>query len=128
MSPTCISRSGLVPKEVTWEQISRFLDDLSSIRDHAVSPRHPFGELRLSRSNFYGEFFLRRFHHEGLQVQYGSYIGQLFAPLWFVFGLFALALNAMQVELVLEQLSGATINLQEVGRVLALMAIAWLAL
>ena len=27
----------LVPKEVTWEQISQFLDDLSSIYDYAVS-------------------------------------------------------------------------------------------
>ena len=118
----------LVPKEVTWEQISRFLADTRSIRDDAVSPRYAFGELRLSRLNFYGKFILRRFHYERLHVQYGSYFGQFFAPLLFVFGLFALALNAMQVELAVEQLSGATINLQGLGRVLALMALAWLAL
>ncbi|KAL8718381.1 MAG: hypothetical protein Q9225_004473 [Loekoesia sp. 1 TL-2023] len=119
----------LVPKEVTWEQISRFLGDLGSIRDDAVSPRYAFGELRLSRLNFYGKFILRRFHYERLHVQYGSYFGQFYGPLLFVFGLFALALQAMQVELAVEQLSSATIiNLQELGRVLALMALAWLAL
>ena len=119
----------LVPKEITWEQISRFLADLATIHDNAVSPRYAFGELRLSRLNFYGKFILRRFHYERLHVQYGSYFAQFYAPLLFFFGLFALALNAMQVELAVEQISGSkTINLQELGRVLALMSLAWLAL
>ena len=118
----------LVPKEVTWEQISRFLADLGSIHDDIVSPRYAFGELRLSRLNFYGKFIQRRFHYERLRVQHGSYFAQFYAPLLFVFGLFALALNAMQVELVIEQLSGTSINLQELGRVLALMTLALLTL
>ena len=119
----------LVPKEITWEQISRFLADLATIHDNAVSPRYAFGELRLSRLNFYGKFILRRFHYERLHVQYGSYFAQFYAPLLFFFGLFALVLNAMQVELAVEQISGSkTINLQELGRVLALMSLAWLAL
>ena len=118
----------LVPKEITWEQISRFLADLGSIHDEAVSSRYAFGELRLSRLNFYGKFILRRFHYERLHVQYGSYFAQFYAPLLFVFGLFSLALNAMQVEVAVEQLSGTSINLQELGRVLSLMALASLAL
>lgn len=118
----------LVPQDVTWEQISRFLADLASIRDEAVSPRYAFGELRLSRLNFYGKFILRRFHYERVHVQYCSYFGQFYAPLLFVFGLFALALNAMQVELAVEQASYTGIDLHGLGRVLALMALAWLAI
>ena len=119
----------LVPKEVTWEQISRFLADLGAIHDNVVSPRYAFGELRLSRLNFYGKFILRRFHYQQLSVQYGSYFSQFYAPLLFFFGLFALALNAMQVELAVESISGTkVINLQDLGRVLALISLAWLAL
>ena len=119
----------LVPKDLTWEQISRFLADLEVITDNVVSPRYLFGELRLGRLNFYGKFILRRFHYERLHVQYGSYFGQFFAPLLFIFGLFSVALNALQVELALEQLSSAAaVNLQQLGRVLALMALGLLLL
>jgi len=41
--------------------------------------------------------------------------------------MFALALNAMQVEVAVEQLSGTSINLQELGRVLALITLTLLA-
>lgn len=119
----------LVPQDVTWEQISQFLGDLESIRDEAVSARYAFGELRLSRLNFYGRFILRRFHFERLHVQYGSYFGQFYTPLLFAFGLFALALNSMQVELAVEQVSGSSIvGLRRLGRVLALMCLGWLGL
>ena len=119
----------LIPKNVTWEQMSKFLAELKTIRDNDVSPRYVFGELRLSRLNFYGKFILRRFHYERLNVQYSSYFRQYYAPLLFIFGLLALALNAMQVELAVEQLAGtAAVNLQELGRVLALLTVACLAL
>ena len=119
----------LVPKEASWEQVTRFLADLESIRDDAVSPRYAFGELRLSRLNFYGRFILRRFHFERLNVQYGSYFGQFYAPLLFIFGLCALVLNSLQVELAVEQLSQHTnINLQRLGRGLALMGLVSVAL
>jgi len=42
--------------------------------------------------------------------------------------MFALALNAMQVEVAVEQLSGTSVNLQELGRVLALITLTLLAL
>ena len=119
----------LVPKDVPWEQIRRFLADLESIHDDDVTPRYVFGELRLSRLNFYGKFILRRFHYERLHVQYGSYFGQFYAPLLFIFALFALGLNSLQVERAIEQLPGGLkVNLQTLARVLALLTLAFLVL
>ena len=119
----------LVPSDATWEQVSRFLADVGSVRDHEVSPRYVFGELRLSRLNFYGKFILRRFHYVQLHVQYGSYFAQFYTPLLFFFGLFALALNAMQVELAFNSLADSAVGkLQDFGHVLALLSLAWLAL
>ena len=116
----------LVPKEASWEQVIRFLSELESIHDDDVSPRYAFGELRLSRLNFYGKFFLRRFHFERLYVQYGSYFGQFYAPLLFTFGLSALTLNSLQVELTVEQLPGnENLNLQTLGRLVAVTVLVW---
>ena len=120
---------GLVPRDVTWEQISRFLSDLENTRDDDVSPRYSFGELRLSRLNFYGKIFLHRFHYERLHVQYSSYFAQFYGPLLFGFAVFSLILNALQVDLAVEQLPGhSRLSLQSLGRGLSFLTLVWLAL
>lgn len=119
----------LVPEGITWKQISLFLADLETIDDDQVSPRYAFGELRLSRLNFYGKFILRRFHYQRLHMWYGSYFGRFYGPLLFVFGLFALALGAFQVELAVEGLRYPdNIDLRGLSRGLALLTLAGLVL
>ena len=71
----------LLPKNISWEDICRFLSDLKVISDMDVTPRYHFGELRLSRLNFYSKFVLGKFHYERLHVQYGSYFSQFYGPL-----------------------------------------------
>jgi hypothetical protein len=49
----------LIPKDVDWASFCRFASDLNHIADSAVSERYCFGELRLTRLNFYAPFLLR---------------------------------------------------------------------
>lgn len=62
----------LVPLDVDWTQFCHFVSELSKIQDADVSGRYHYGELRLTRLNFYAKFFLRRFHYEQVHGQYGD--------------------------------------------------------
>ena len=67
--------------------------------DDMVSPRWRYGELRLSRLNFWSRLLLR--HHTFAKVhgQYSEYVAQFYAPLLFLFGVLSVVLSAMQVGL-----------------------------
>ncbi|KAF2727048.1 hypothetical protein EJ04DRAFT_452133, partial [Polyplosphaeria fusca] len=54
----------LIPKKVDWASFCRFISELNRIKDSAVSKRYCYGELRLTRLNFYAPFLLRKFHFE----------------------------------------------------------------
>src|SRR5690242_791733 len=97
---------GLVPSDVTWERFCRFVSALHSIEDDMVSPRYRYGELRLTRLNFYAPILLRKFNYEQLHGQYGDVFGRLFGPILFIFALVSTLLNSMQVGLAVEQLIG----------------------
>jgi len=95
----------LVPLDVTWEEFSTFVDQLSSITDEEVSARYGgYGELRLTRLNFYGKFILRKWHFQKVHGQYGAYFARFYAPILFSFSVLSLVLNAMQVEMSVEGL------------------------
>lgn len=119
----------LVPLSIRWENICRFRGGFDGILDSDVSPRYHYGELRLSRLNFYAKIFLRKFHYERIHTQYGTYFSQYYGPLLFVFGMFSLALNALQVELTAEQLRRSTeFTMGGFGRCFSIGTLAWLAL
>ncbi|KAL4766827.1 hypothetical protein BDW60DRAFT_221018 [Aspergillus nidulans var. acristatus] len=51
---------GLVPKEVTWIQFCHFSANLKDIPDNEVSGRYQYGEIRLTRLNYYAPVLLGR--------------------------------------------------------------------
>lgn len=70
-----------------------------SISDADVSPRYHFGELRLSRINFWSQVFLRKFAYHKVSGQYSAYFSRYFGVILVLFAFFSTALNAMQVAL-----------------------------
>lgn len=93
----------LIPKNVDWPSFCRLISELSNIEDSAVSNRYCYGELRLTRLNFYAPFLLGKFHFEQVHGQYGDFFGRLFRPILFVFAVVSTILNSMQVALAADQ-------------------------
>ncbi|KAF2635277.1 hypothetical protein P280DRAFT_462132 [Massarina eburnea CBS 473.64] len=88
----------LIPPNITWIDFSDFMSSVATaVQDADVCERYTYGELRLSRLNFYSKFFLHKFYFRRRHSQYGSYFAQFFAPLLFVLGMFSVVLSAMQV-------------------------------
>jgi hypothetical protein len=90
---------GLLPGSITWPEWCMFRRAIACISDDDVSRRYHYGELRLTRLNFYGKFFLRKRHFLRTNPQYGEYFAQFYAPLLFLFGVSSIVLSAFQVEL-----------------------------
>jgi len=94
----------LVPQHIDWAQFCHFLSDISKVDDVDVSGRYQYGELRLTRLNFYAKFFLRKFYYQQVHGQYGDYFARLYGPILFTVAMASTILNAMQVELAAEQI------------------------
>lgn len=94
----------LIPSEVTWERFSAFKSDLKAIEDAHVTERYHYGEIRLSRLNFYIKFLLGRSAFHNVHGQYSTYFSRFYGPLLFIFGMISLLLSALQVELSVEPL------------------------
>ena len=99
---------GLIPKNhlakdgeslISFDTFAKLISSFESFGDEAVSPRYEYGELRLTRLNFYSRIFLRKltFHH--LDAQWGSLFGSAIAPFAAIFIIITVVMNAMQVGL-----------------------------
>jgi hypothetical protein len=95
----------LIPKDVTWTQLSNFMMRFGNIIDDDVARRFHYGELRLTRLNFYSRLILHKRHFQRVHSQYGSYFATFYGPLLFTFATLSLLLNAMQVEMAVEQVN-----------------------
>jgi hypothetical protein len=95
----------LIPKGVTWTQLSNFMMRFGSITDDDVARRFHYGELRLTRLNFYSRLILHKRNFQRVHSQYGSYFAAFYGPLLFTFATLSLLLNAMQVEMAVEQVN-----------------------
>lgn len=93
----------LVPKNFDWPSFCRFISELSHIKDSAVSNRYYYGELRLTRLNFYAPFLLGKFYLEQVHGKYKDFFGRLFRPILFVFAVVSTILNSMQIALTADQ-------------------------
>ncbi|KAI1660709.1 hypothetical protein F4813DRAFT_261701 [Daldinia decipiens] len=89
----------LLPKNIKYSSFSRLITSVQSIGDDMVSPRYHYGELRLSRLNFWIKIFFFRFTYHKAEGQYGPYFARFYGPILFLFGLFSVLLSAMQVVL-----------------------------
>lgn len=95
----------LIPAETSWPQFCSFVSGFGYIRDANVSGRYKYGELRLTRLNFYCKILLRKYHFEQINAQYDAYYSRFYAPFLFVFGILSIILSAMQVEMAVEQVA-----------------------
>ncbi|RYP73614.1 hypothetical protein DL771_003502 [Monosporascus sp. 5C6A] len=87
----------LVPTNITWEQFSDFASDLANIIDYDVSARYTYGEIRLTRLNFYAPFLLRKSYFQRVEYQYGTYFARFYGPILFVIGVVSIVLSGLQV-------------------------------
>ncbi|KAI9738830.1 MAG: hypothetical protein M1834_008337 [Cirrosporium novae-zelandiae] len=113
-------RLGLLPKGVSYLKFVNFIKAFESIEDRDVSPRYEYGELRLTRLNFWSKIFLwPRFTYQKVYGQYGAYFARFYGPLLFIFGVFSVALSAMQVALAVQPvipLNQSWVNLAQVSK------------
>jgi hypothetical protein len=57
----------LVPKHISYSDFMNFILAFDKVEDISVAPRYNFGELRLTRLNFWSKIFLRRFIYQMIQ-------------------------------------------------------------
>jgi hypothetical protein len=97
----------LIPHDVEWASFCQFVAELGHINDSVVSGRYCYGELRLTRLNFYAPLLLRKFHFEQVHGQYGDFFARLYGPVLFLFAVVSTILSSMQVALAAEPLLSA---------------------
>lgn len=93
----------LIPTGVTWEQFYNFTIDLTTIRNSDVSERYTYGEIRLTRLNFYAPFLLEKSYFQRIDYQYGEYFAHFYGPILFVIGIVSIILSGLQIAVTVQQ-------------------------
>ena len=101
---------GLIPvsdgeNPITYERFAQFIAPFAKLDDANVNPRYHYGEMRLTRLNWFARVFLRKLSYHRIHAQWNEYLGRFLAPFLTIFLLLAVALNAMQVELAVQSLA-----------------------
>ena len=87
----------LIPETVDFGDLLALLSALQSINNEQVSLRYRYGELRLSRLNFWIRIWLHKPHFRKIAWQYSDYFSMYYAPLLFLFGVLSVTLSAMSL-------------------------------
>ncbi|KAH6705266.1 hypothetical protein BKA61DRAFT_617248 [Leptodontidium sp. MPI-SDFR-AT-0119] len=98
---------GLIPTDdgenpITYERFAQFIAPFAELGDDRVRPRYQYGEMRLTRLNWFARFLLGRLTYHHIYPQWNQYLGRFLARFLTVFLLLSTALNAMQVELAVQ--------------------------
>ncbi|PVH69561.1 hypothetical protein DL98DRAFT_661624 [Cadophora sp. DSE1049] len=97
---------GLIPTDdkdlITYERFAAFIAPFAELDDDRVRPRYHYGEMRLTRLNWFARFMLGRLTYHHVHAQWNDYLGRFLAPFLTVFVLLSTALSAMQVELAVQ--------------------------
>lgn len=101
-------RHKLIPPSVDVQHYVEFIRRFAAMPNDASSPRYKYGELRLSRLNFWAPIALARWDYFNTKRQSDSYFTRYFSPLLFMFALVSVLLSAMQVALAAQQLPSST--------------------
>ncbi|KAF5672318.1 hypothetical protein FHETE_3816 [Fusarium heterosporum] len=96
----------LIPENVTWEQFCNLTCNLKDVPDKDVSPRYAYGQIRLTRLNFYAPLLLNKAHFQRVESQYGEYFARFYAPILFAIGVTSVSLSGLQVVASLETEGG----------------------
>jgi hypothetical protein len=89
----------LVPSDLELEKWMAFIKGFRYVEVRQVSGRYHYGDLRLTRLNFWAVPILRRWHFRKATWQYAEHFARYVTPLLFVFMTWSLILNSMQVGL-----------------------------
>ncbi|KAK8244732.1 hypothetical protein HDK77DRAFT_231998 [Phyllosticta capitalensis] len=73
-----------------------FMEDFD-VCDKDVSPRFRYGDLRLSRLNFWAKFVLWEFTFEKAYGNYDAYFSRFYGPLLFLFGVLSIIISSIQL-------------------------------
>ncbi|KAJ6439013.1 hypothetical protein O9K51_08417 [Purpureocillium lavendulum] len=95
----------LVPADVNWEQFCGFVSHLARVADRDVSERYAYGEIRLTRLNFYAPLLLGKTHFQRVEYQYGTYFARFYGPILFLIGITSIVLNGLQIGVGVQQAS-----------------------
>lgn len=87
----------LLPPDTTWDDLTRYLCAMRAIPDDDCSPRYAYGEIRLTRLNFYAPVLLRRRYYHRTEYHYSGYFAAFYGPCLFVIGLSTVILTALQL-------------------------------
>ncbi|KAF5688788.1 ankyrin protein 3 [Fusarium circinatum] len=97
----------LIPESISWEQFCDFTSDFDEILDKDVSLRYAYGQIRLTRLNFYAPIILHKSYFQRVNFQYGQYFARFYAPILFAIGITSVTLSGLQVVASLETGGGA---------------------
>ncbi|KAK3371803.1 hypothetical protein B0T24DRAFT_630439 [Lasiosphaeria ovina] len=93
----------LITAGVTWEQFCGFAHHLAGVADRDVGERYAYGEIRLTRLNFYAPLLLGKLHFQRVEYQNGAYFASFYGPILFVIGIASIILNGFQVAIAADQ-------------------------
>lgn len=111
----------LVPESISWGQWCILRSKILAIRDEDVSGRYRFGEIRLTRLNFYCKFLLSKTYYHRTHRQYRDYFASFYPPLLFIFGILSVMLGSMQLAATLEQIETRWHSLLEHIRIFSVL-------
>lgn len=119
------------PAKITFEDFIAFIDWFSNTKvgDDQVSLRYHYGDLRLSRLNFWAKFVLRDFNFEKAYGNYDAYFSRFYGPLLFTFGCINLIMGAINLGINTEKggwKSASWKHLYDVGNVFAIIILVFI--
>lgn len=115
----------LVPSKISWEEFCGFARTLGGIEDRDVSLRYCYGEIRLTRLNFYAPFFLGKSNFQRMEYQYNEYFSRFYAPFLFIIAIVSVVLSALQVLVSAADDVGHGHQTMKAAYYVGLLAIAW---
>lgn len=95
----------LIPSGTTWEQFCNFTAGLATISNSDVSERYAYGEIRLTRLNFYAPVLLGKSHFQRVEYQYNEYFARFLGPILFVAGVMSILLSGFQVAVAVQSVN-----------------------
>ncbi|KAL6405286.1 hypothetical protein AUP68_12130 [Ilyonectria robusta] len=91
-------RENLIPSGLDWPKFHDFICKVkTNVTNEDVSPRYKYGQLRLTRLNFWAKFVLGEWQFQKVAWEYSQILSQFIAPFLVVIGVMSVVLSAMQV-------------------------------
>lgn len=95
----CNSPSEDEAQKISYPSFITFINTFvpPNVSDAIVSGRYQYGDLRLSRLNFWAKFILGRFAFSKAYGNYDAYFSRFYGPLLFLFGVLSILISSVQL-------------------------------